>query len=854
MTFDRARTLIPRLRELGISHVYASPLFTASEGSTHGYDAINCNEIEPAIGGRQGFDRFSAELANVGMGIILDIVPNHMAANLQNGWWRNIVEWGQRSPFKDHFDIDWAFPLSLPVLEKSFSESVQEGAIALMCPNDSGHLAMSYAGQAYPLGPETYALVLGKLDEPLALQLIHAAAEATPLGSSSFHDRVKAIVSVPSSRNRLEDVLKQASSDVEFMDLVHHAQQWQLYPWRDASARLNYRRFFDITGLVGLRVEDRQVFEAVHALTFELLDNGQIDGLRIDHIDGLADPAEYLSRLRQRIGDERYLLVEKILQRDETLPQTWTASGTTGYEFIAAVSDVFVDPDGWSVLGEAYQATVDAPLNLATETRNAKLQVLNENFKNELSSLAKFALNLLDLGLDVTAEVENAIAELIVAFPVYRTYGTADGLSRDDARLLDQVFQTASQGRTENEVVRMAAILNIVKGSSDNAKDAAWDFRRKFQQLTGPVMAKAIEDTLFYRYNHLIALNEVGGELAPSPVGAAHFHRLMRHRSETRDFSLSATSTHDTKRGEDARTLLYVLTEAPEIWISAFRRWQRMNANLRSRGETFPKASDEWLVYQALAGVWPSHVETHDGLVQLRERFAVYLEKAMREAKSRTSWLHVDANYEAAIQGFAARLLADANRAFLDDFGTTIQPFLRAGRIKSLGQVLLKIAAPGVPDIYQGSEDWNYSLVDPDNRRPIQTGAASISMDSDGVRLMSKRELIARAMNFRRCNRALFDRGTYQAIELCGDHRGKFFAFGRELKGEVAIVIITALSDLSVPNKECENIHLNIPALYSSKTFIELFSSRLIDSDQPIMVTKILTDYPVAILTTIVWS
>jgi (1->4)-alpha-D-glucan 1-alpha-D-glucosylmutase len=845
MTFGRACSLIPHLKELGISHLYASPIFTAATGSTHGYDVVNCNEIDPALGGQQGFNRLHAELLKHGMGIILDIVPNHMAASLENPWWYDVVEWGQRSRYSAHFDIDWRSKLSLPVLDRPFRQLVSTGEVALVLADDHA-IAIEAAGEKYPLSPQSYALVFEALESPIGSQLIQAATEATPRGTESFHARINNVLSTPSARNVTSSFLEHVSSDEKMMEHIHAAQPWHLIPWRDASRHLNYRRFFDINGLAGLRVEDPGVFEDVHQLAFKLLAAGQIEGLRIDHIDGLADPTDYLMRLRDRIGKDKYLIVEKILQHNETLPAEWPADGTTGYEFIAAAADVFVDPAGWSALGDAYASTRDEPLDIVGEKRKAKLQLLRQNFRAELSALAALAATLSGgtSGGQNSEAFEDAIAELIAAFPVYRTYGTRGGMTQRDAELIDNVAAVASKADLTPDSETLRQVVALLKRRDDRS----WELRQRFQQLSGPVMAKAVEDTLFYRHNQLLALNEVGGELAPGPAGAQHFHQLMVQRVASHDHSLSATSTHDTKRGEDARALLYALSDAPQRWIDGFQRWRQMNNALRQTDCAVPDASDEWFIYQALAGVWPSRTSGAGGWFQFQGRFAQYLEKAMREAKLHTSWHEVNAPYEDAMQQFVAKLLGDASSSFLNDFETTLRLFEHAGSIKSLAQTLMKITAPGVPDFYQGTELWDYSLVDPDNRRPLGENLTSAGADGAAAAI-AKREIIIRALAFRSENSALFELGEYRALEIKGGLDGKYFAFSREYQNAIAITLVT-VSPVAEGARLSAPVTLDLPPQYHVRRFTDVIS-RKTDLQPGRDVAEVLAESPVALLVSI---
>ncbi|MDQ0995209.1 (1-_4)-alpha-D-glucan 1-alpha-D-glucosylmutase [Phyllobacterium ifriqiyense] len=822
MNFDRARSLIPHLKNLGISHLYCSPIFSATSGSTHGYDVVDCNTIDQNLGGRAGFDRLCAELTAAGLSVMLDIVPNHMAASPENGWWRSVIEWGERSPFGGHFDIDWQSKLVLPVLQDSYAESVNEGTVVLMRPGNAGYLALVHAGLAYPIHPVSYEFVFRGFDDPVGDQLVQAAREADPLSSESFHDKITQILAPSSSCRRIDAFLTRFSRNAAQMITLHEMQPWRLLSWKEAAFHLNYRRFFDIDGLVGLRVEEPAVFEDVHRLTFELVASGQVDGLRIDHIDGLADPCQYLSRLRQRIGGMRYLVVEKILQAGERLPSDWPVNGTTGYEFISASGGAFVDRKGWDVLGKAYADRSGGSIDLKHEEEVAKRKVLQENFGRELHYLSRLAEQL--LGPDASSgDLKTALMDLIVAFPVYRTYGTKIGMSPNDVSLLGLVLRDAKEQSDRSFSSLLEALVGVLDGSTAKRDDTVWALRRKFQQLTGPVMAKAVEDTLFYRYNHFLPLNEVGGEMVPKADAIDEFHRLMSRRAQTGDHSLSATATHDTKRGEDARALLYALSEAPDIWLAAVERWSAMNRQWRIHDDGHqlqPDASTEWLIYQALAGVWPSvDLGKPDATADLTSRFLPYLEKAMREAKTHTSWRQVNTAYEDRIKRFLSGILSPANTNFLDDFASTIEPFRRAGVVKSLSATLLKLVAPGIPDFYQGAENGDFSLVDPDNRRQI-------ALDQPDE--MGKQALIATVLRLRNHCRAVFETGTYTPIRISGEGSSRFLAFMREKNTMVTICVATMISQCFIREKRSNEPVLEMPSRILSRTFKDAFSGRAV--------------------------
>lgn len=769
MTFDRAAALVPYLRQLGISHLYASPIFSATAESTHGYDVTDVNQIEPSIGGRAGFDRMAAALKAAGLGLILDIVPNHMAASLENPWWRDVIENGEQSRYAHYFDIDWSRRLTLPFLGDSFETVLANGEISVQRDPQSGKPALAYFDNYYPLAPHTWQ---GREEEVLGLR--------EPDQIAALHDQ----------------------------------QPWRLMSWRDAPNDLSYRRFFEVTGLVGVRVEDKAVFDAAHQLILELVHSGAVQGLRVDHVDGLADPRGYLEQLRQAAGPDCYLTVEKILGENEQLPDAWPVSGTTGYEFMAALSNVLVDGNHLGALRKAYQAVIGKTVDMKAELRAAKLLMANRNFAGEFNRLLQLALGIAshDGAPQPEAKLKNALRELLVAFPVYRTYGTPQGLTPADNALLQQVVSQVKASTSAPDEQALDLLVRILRGdvAAAAAEDAS-QFRTRFQQLTGPLMAKSVEDTLFFRQHMALALNEVGAEPLARHFSPDQFHAEMQARREHQPDALSGTSTHDTKRGEDARARLYTLTEAPDRWAECVARWREMNHGqvIALKDGPAPEPAVEWMLYEALAGVWPPSLqpEDADGLAALEARFVVYVEKALREAKLRTDWADNNDAYEQAVLDYARHLLAPANITFLRDFCSALRPFVRAGLVNSLTQTVVKLTAPGVPDIYQGSEALDFSLVDPDNRREPDFAALAAMLDQpqhdegDGhwLRGQVNQQAIARLLAVRQQHPSLFRHGDYLPLPVHGEHQDRLLAFARCEPDQALIVVVPRLVLSNLP-------------------------------------------------------
>ncbi|KPH06940.1 malto-oligosyltrehalose synthase (plasmid) [Rhizobium acidisoli] len=785
MTFDRACGLIPYLKTLGISHLYASPIFTAVNGSTHGYDVTDANDIDPALGGRAGFERLTESLAAAGMGLILDIVPNHMAASPENGWWRDVLAFGQQSSYAGHFDIDWSEPLTLPQLGQDFEAALAAGELRIVLDETHGNFAFAYFDTLLPLNPSSYGAIANRLDDPVATRMAEAAAVTS---GEDFARTMRDILFEGGDRAILRQKLDEISADRDFVKSLHEAQHWRLTHWKEAARHLSYRRFFEVTGLVGTRVENPSVFEDMHRLTIELVRHGKVQGLRIDHVDGLAEPKAYLDRLRDAVGPDTYIVVEKILGAGEALPESWPVSGTTGYEFIAALSELFVDGSGLRRLDDAYRSLAGETGDLEEGRRLAKRLMVERNFAGETGRLATIAAGIFpEINTD---EIATALTELLIAFPVYRTYGDGGPLAWQDSAVL---AATASQvmGRLDDRRA-LDHVLRLLEGKVDG--DAAHEFRIRFQQLSGPVMAKATEDTLFYRYNRLLAANEVGGEPGKAPDGPEGFHRRMAERARLQPDGLSASATHDTKRGEDARARLYALSEGADVFAQAVARWREMNRPwLTELPEgAAPEPNVEWMLYQALAGIWPEDFD-RGRTEELHERFTDYAVKAVREAKLHTGWIEQDAAYEDAVRAYAAALVSPENDAFLEDFERVLQPFIAAGYLNSLSQTLLKLTAPGIPDIYQGSEGFDFSLVDPDNRRPADHERLTAWLAEAGpiAKLQAaalKQRIVAIGLQLRQRQPGLFAKGDYLPLKVTGSRREHVLAFARVHKDNFAIV------------------------------------------------------------------
>ena len=774
MTFDRTIGLIPHWTSLGISHLYASPIFSAVSGSTHGYDVTDPNEIDPDLGGIDGFRRLSDALRTAGLGLILDIVPNHMAASLENPYWRDLLKWGRRSRFAGFFDTDWDQRLTLPVLGEPLDAVIASGNGTLRRLDDGVELVFDYYGDHYPIDPSTY---------PQAFDGKTAAAHRD---------------------NELPGGLL-VSEPADVLALLDK-QPWRMIHWRDAASGLSYRRFFEITGLVGVRVEDPAIFDATHRRILDLVAEGRVQGLRIDHIDGLADPAAYLTRLRGAVGPDTYLVVEKILEGDEQLPPDWPIEGTTGYEFIADLAGLLTTES--PALDLAWQEAAPDFGDPTRELARAKRLLVEVNFEGEVSALIRRAGELAermgrtDLSHDMMTK---AVRALVAGFKVYRTYGTPDGLTDQDGHVLEEMFARLEASAPQLQPA-LAVIEDLLLARVNEDVLAAVTFRTRLQHLTGPVLAKSLEDTFFYRYNRLIALNEVGGDPIVAMGGIDHFHRRMRQRQASQPHALTTTATHDTKRGEDARARLYAISEAPDEWVALTRRWRQDLAHIVApiAGGPAPEPAVEWLIFQSLAGMLPPVFDPGDSAARqnVRDRFLVYLEKALREAKLRTNWTDVNKPYETAVKNYADAAIS--SEAFTRGFWRDIGPFVETGMVNSLTQTLLKLTVPGVPDIYQGTEVADMSLVDPDNRRMPDYERLTLAgkEPGDGDFTAIKTCLMRTTLTLRNRHSDLFALGDYVALESTGERRDNVLAFARQHGRLAAITVVPRLVHEAVASRQ----------------------------------------------------
>ncbi len=883
-TFADAARLVPYLAELGISHCYCSPYLKARPGSTHGYDIIDHGALNPEIGTREDFERFVAALAAHSMGHILDMVPNHMSVmGRDNRWWLDVLENGPASRFADFFDIDWS-PLKpalrdkvlLPVLGDHYGNVLDRRELALVFAAETGAFSVDYYEHRFPVDPRQYPRILER-----HLDVLETRVPPERPALAEFQSLITAFGNLPprsdrseealTARNRDKELLKQRLADLVSQDadihwyleellrefngtpdypaesaLMHElldVQAYRLAYWRVASDEINYRRFFDINELASLRMENPEVFEATHKLVMTLIAEGKLQGLRIDHPDGLYDPAGYFARLQARIaapagdagisdaGDEKplYVVAEKILSRGEALPSDWSVYGTTGYEFVPLATGLFVDTAAEAEMERIYADFLGTHTDLEEIRYQSRRLIMQAALSSELNVLA----NKLDHIADADPHTRDftlnslrfALREIVACFPVYRTYLTPDVRSATDTTRIEQAIARAKRRSHAADLsvfdfLREVLLMRIAEGRSEEFREQVTRVALYLQQYTAPVTAKGVEDTAFYLYNRLVCLNEVGGDPAQFGVTVDEFHRANVQRLVHWPHGLICTTTHDTKRAEDVRLRIAVLSELPALWEEHVRAWATLNQPHKHRNEDrlLPDANTEYLLYQTLIGTWPLEALDETGLVEYRERIQAYMLKASREAKQHTSWINPDAAYEEALQEFVAALLDPArNGRFLQTFLPFKERVARAGLLNSLSQTLLKLTAPGVPDLYQGSELWDFSLVDPDNRRPVdfdRRRALLEALSHDVGAGPGRREhlhdllenmpdgriklyLIRQALELRRQEPALFRSGTCIPLAVQGPRAAHLCAYARHHAG---ITLITAVPRLLAPH------------------------------------------------------
>ncbi len=953
--------VVPYLHDLGVTHVYTSSLLAARPGSLHGYDVTDHDKLNPELGTEDEFRGWVAALRERGMGLILDVVPNHMCVGGDNAWWNDVLENGPSSAYAGYFDIAWQDhprerlhgKVLLPVLGESYGTMLESGQLAVELA--AGAFALRVYERRIPIDPRTYGLVLtpaldaAKAELPVdaagvvELRSILTAVSHLPPRSEADPDRVaEGMLEAGVVKRRLAalvendpDVAKHVAVAVARvngtvgdpnsfcpLDELLDAQAYRLSFWRVATDEINYRRFFDVNDLAALSTEREEVFEATHKKVFAWLGEGLIDGVRVDHPDGLFDPKQYLHRLQVRylvacaehllaakpddypgltaaealvavrervepLAGEKplYVVVEKILGLGEPLPPEWISDGTTGYEFLNFVNGLFVSPAREKDADWGYEQFTGETEPFADHVYHSKFLVLQSSLAGELHMLAHqidrlaqgqrwsrdFTLNLL----------RHALREVIACFPVYRTYVNG-GVNETDRGVVTRAVRRARVrnpllGRAVFDFIRDTLLLKDPPSgpASDDYRAAQRRFAGKFQQVTSPVTAKGIEDTAFYVFNRLVSLNEVGGEPGRFGLPPAKVHAFFKDRADRYPAALSPLSTHDTKRSEDVRARINVLAELPEEWAVRVSRWDDLNGDHKVQidEETVaPDENEEYLLYQTLVGVWPAVGLPADGHQTFVDRIQAYMNKAMHEAKVHTSWINPDAEYDDAMAKFIGHALDPVGgKRFLrdlDEFGTTVS---RQGVYNSLAQSLVRCAAPGVPDTYQGTELIDLSLVDPDNRRPVDYDARRRLLADLDARAKDDRKglakalavkpddraklfVVAEALRFRRAHPELFVGGGYEPVEPAGPFAEHLFAFLRTGGDGAALVVVPRLIGTLCPGGRTPvgsyvwaDTTLPLPERFAGRAWVSVFTGERFEAG-PIAVAELFADFPVALL------
>ena len=901
-TFRQAREIVTYLHHLGISDAYASPYFQAGAESLHGYDITDHNKFNAAIGSREDYDAWVAELHAHGMGQIADFVPNHMGINdPQNVWWQDVLENGASSLYAPYFDIDWR-PLKtdlhdkvlLPILGDQYGRVLERGELRVRF--DSGSFSLTYFDHVFPIAPGTYRYILELALENLAefreedfyaeFQSILTALEYLPRRTETDPERIKErarekeiikkrlerrCAEAPQVQRGIEKAVETINGHIgdprsfDRLDELLNAQSYRLAFWRVAAEEINYRRFFDVNDLAAIRVELPEVFDAAHKLLFELVASGAVTGLRIDHPDGLYRPLEYFEKLQMRCakalrvplpkdGRAIYLIVEKILTGEEQLPQNWPVHGTTGYGFANQVAGVLVDHNAEGAITKIFKRFIGHSLHFGHLVYAKKRLVMRISLANEVNVLGTMVDRLSEQNRwfrDYTLEaLARAVRETIACFPVYRTYlEPGKPVSEEDRAVIERAVAAAKRRNPAIEesvfnFLRDLLLFRFPENLDEEQRAAHAEFVLKFQQFTGPITAKGLEDTVFYIYNRLAALNEVGGEPQLFGLSVETFHERNLRRQRDWPASLIATSTHDSKRSEDVRARMLAISEIPPLWGRSLQKWRTTNRRFKKQIDDAeaPDAGEEYLLYQTLLGTWPVDL---DGAPvpsvgpKFIARIQRYMAKALKEAKLNTSWIQPNENWDDAMQEFVARILeAGPRNKFLPAFLPVAAEIARLGAINSLAQTAIKLTAPGVPDIYQGTEIWDDSLVDPDNRRPIDYARRREMLTQienvPANELMQcwpdgriKMRLTQRLLHLRRENPELFREGIYEPINFGGAFADCAIGFVRRDRDRAIIVIVPRLSSrVGFPpiGDRWQDTHVVLPA--GKSNLRDVFSDR----------------------------
>ncbi|AKD05309.1 malto-oligosyltrehalose synthase [Pontibacter korlensis] len=876
------KQLIPYLHELGISTIYSAPIFCARPGSEHGYDVTAPYDINPEVGTQKELREIAAELKERGMGWLQDIVPNHMAFHPDNVWLMDVLEKGPQSQFYTFFDIDFHHPdfngqVMVPFLGEPLDKIVEQGQLELKLTEKG--ISLNYFDNVYPVSVSSYRPLLQEAlqasgDPEVSkqanqslkeLELLEAEESINPAAWGNFK---KKLYKTEALRKALEQVLQNTSEEKEKLEKILQKQHYILSHWQDTEKQINYRRFFTVNDLICLRMEHPEVFEQYHQFIKQLCDQDILQGLRVDHVDGLLDPTTYLKRLRQLAGPEKYIIVEKILEGEEQLPERWPIQGNSGYDFLAWVSNLYTSAKGRRKLTEVYHRLIPAaPDNYEQLVFDKKMFILNNYMKGELENLLRLLQERHLIPLDPEEQWRKALAVLLAAWPVYCIYGNRLPLSKDEMEVVDNAFAEANKQAPDvaEQLKHLHTLFTLTPDDTEDTKHHKLYFVMRSQQFTGPLAAKGVEDTTFYTYNRLISLNEVGNSPDIFHLETEEFHERMLYRQRVYPHSINATATHDTKRGEGARMRLNVLSELPEEWEEKVTGWLQIS----QKYTTESTKNDLYFLFQTLLGVLPLEGEVDETLIQ---RVQEYLEKALREAKVNTDWSAPNETYEQAMKNLVHQLLQED-----EDFMHSFQPFFlkvaHYGWIYSLCQSLLKLTCPGVPDVYQGTEFWDLSLVDPDNRRPVdydlryrylqelQQEEAKDALNLHKALLHHpenskvKLYLLHKVLATRRDMQDLFDKGDYVPLQVHGAKQQHVLAFARHYQGKWAIVAVPLLltslvngHELPLGEEVWQDTAIVLPET-APQGWQQVLGQSTLNANGTLPVAQLLKTFPVALLT-----
>ena len=881
-TFNEFEKIIDYLQKLGVSTVYASPVFEAVPGSTHGYDGVNPHRINPEIGSERQLKAISKKLKEKGINWLQDIVPNHMGFHQDNPWLMDVLEKGKLSLYAGFFDAAWTSDLfnddriMIPFLGSPLEDVIKNGEIKLEYADQQ--LVLKYYDNKYPLYPGSYNSILSNIrDEGLkevisSIPDIKSSADAKKFAIewSGWLQKLVTALKEQAAKEQFQQSLEAVNANPGQLTQIADEQVYRLCSWQETDQKINFRRFFTVNSLICLNIQDEGVFEHFHSMIKNLVDTGVFQGLRIDHIDGLYDPNTYLERLRNLAGDETYIVAEKILEKGEEMPTKWPLQGNTGYDFLAQVNNLLTNQDAEKKFTHFYQELVKDDESVQKQIWQKKSYILFEQMGGELDNLSKL-FGKLNLAPDVKPEdLKQTIAYLLIYCPVYRYYSNKIPLEKEEQEALHSILKTIRKHHPEltagTEVLENIFINKPAEGN-DDFNERALKFYQRCMQFAGPLMAKGVEDTLMYTYNRFIGHNEVGD--APESFGmpVKEFHHLMKQRQKKWPLSINGTSTHDTKRGEDVRTRLNVLTDLPEEWLKHVKQWQKLNKSLKQ--EAGPDYNDEYFIYQTITGAYPMPGEDEDNF---NTRLAEYLTKAMREGKKNSNWTSPNEAYEKATLAFAAALL-DKKNQFWNSFESFHQKIADYGIINSLSQILLKFSCPGVPDVYQGCELWDLSLVDPDNRRPVDYELRNKFLDEliankdtepaeqiknlwkNRYNAQIKQWLVHCLFNERKQEAELFEKGHYIPLEVKGAYKENIIAFARRFKDKwyiiaapVNIAVIASAQKKSITEINWKNTRIELPAEAPEQWQHRFMKSEVKSAESSIAISDLFKGLPLAIL------